>query len=271
MARLGMRHEYRRRRAGDRPRNAPNPTTSKNETFITLDDPECDTLYRTVAYLAGVEEGAQEEGEALTNTWSAFAPVSGQDDVCAWNEETDDYDRPLYYWQDQNPVSTVSGLLQGANGNCDAWTRLFRESLRVNGADVERIVVRPPAFQGGPSDPRLYRLVIKNVDFKDPSYPGTEWPYLYEDIDQSPQGIAGQNMETPAQKAFPWHFIGRYLVEDPLTTTYYDPSYGRTYDAEDHFTSEAIAAWGMQVEGELRFRKPVSEIVRFQREEWPQQ
>ncbi|MFO7956361.1 MAG: hypothetical protein R6X33_04625, partial [Candidatus Brocadiia bacterium] len=243
--------------------------TSKNETFITRVDPPQDlTLYRTVAYLACVEEGATEEGEALTNTWSAFAPVSGQDDVCAWNEETDDYDRPLYYWQDQNPASTVSGLLQGANGNCDAWTRLFRESLRVNGADVDRIAVRPPF-----GDPASYfRLVIKNVTFdeQNPDHPNSPpWIYSRKDLDISPEGIAGQNTPTPAEKIFWWHLVARFITQDPETKTYYDPSYGKTYGNEADLTEEAIAGFGMVFgPDDVRFRKVSDLNVQFQTTNW---
>lgn len=49
--------------------------------------------------------------------------------------------------------------------------------------------------------------MVKNVGWLEPSYPGTEWPYVYEDIDRSPTGIAGQNKATPAEKVFAWHVI----------------------------------------------------------------
>jgi hypothetical protein len=247
--------------------------TSKNETFITRVDPECDTLYRTVAYLACVVEGAQEEGEALTNTWSAFTPVTGDDDVRAWNEETDGYDRPLYYWQTagdpdnpddpDHPVSTVPELLETTNGNCDAWTRLFREALRVNGADVDRIHVRP--YHGiGPDR----WLVVKHVQFLDKIHP-EPWPY--DDVDTSAQGIPGQNMATPAEKVFRWHFVSRYLIEDPESHTYYDPSYGETYESEQDFTQTAIAGWGQGPLGGIRYRSVGDKKAQFAKVSSPTQ
>ncbi|MFO7957127.1 MAG: hypothetical protein R6X33_08485, partial [Candidatus Brocadiia bacterium] len=162
----------------------------------------------------------------------------------------------------------VSGLLQGANGNCDAWTRLFRESLRVNGADVDRVRVLP--YEG---EPREFWLVVKEVQFgPHQSFPGTGWPYAYDDIDRSPEGIAGQNMATPAEKAFAWHVVTGYIVQDPRSETYYDPSYGKTYEDEQDFTDAVIAGWGKQFLNEVRYRPgPDGEKIRFDTRAWPDQ
>jgi hypothetical protein len=151
-----------------------------------------------------------------------------------------------------------------ANGNCDAWTRLFREALRANGADVLRI---PVVSYEGPPPPKSW-IVVKNVVWLDPpSYPGTEWPYLFDKIDLSPEGVAGQNMPTPAQKSFEWHLITEYVSVNPPRDTYYDPSYGRSYGAtgaKAAFTNAVIAGWGKLIGGEERYKPgPGGETVRF--------
>ncbi|MFW6119209.1 MAG: hypothetical protein ACOC7S_02640, partial [Planctomycetota bacterium] len=147
--------------------------------------------------------------------------------------------------------------------NCDAWTRLFRECLRVNGADVDRVRVRP--YHGvGPDR----WLVVKRVQFLDRIHP-EPWPY--DDVDTSPQGIPGQNMATPVEKVFRWHFVSRYLIEAPESHTYYDPSYGESYESEQDFTADAIAAWGQGPEGSIRYRSVGDKQVQFEKVSWPTQ
>ena len=66
---------------------------SENEVFVTLAAPQCEKLYRTVAYLACHNGGATTEGQALANTWDLFKDPSGVEgeDVCEWNEQTREY------------------------------------------------------------------------------------------------------------------------------------------------------------------------------------
>jgi hypothetical protein len=67
--------------------------------------------------------------------------------------------------------------------------------------------------------------------------------------------------------------ITEYIVAEPPSDTYYDPSYGRSYDsagAEAAFTSAVIDGWGKQVEGVVRYRPgPAGETVRFDPAAWP--
>ncbi|MFW6119277.1 MAG: hypothetical protein ACOC7S_02995, partial [Planctomycetota bacterium] len=242
---------------------------------------QCATLYRTVAYLACGNPGATSADQAQDNTWQMFAPVSGNegDDVCAWNEEQRDYSRALHYWKVvPSPQKTTGELLADANGNCDAWVHLFRDTLLVNGVASYRVIVFP--WNGIPEHADEYRLVVKEVDWdeQDPEFPDEPiWKYGEGNIDKSPAGLPGQNVETPAEKIFWWHWIDEwiYLVEvngeQEERSEYYDPSYGVTYNGEADFTAKAIAGWGKLKDGDMHFAKissprPPEEKVQFERQ-----
>ena len=185
--------------------------------FVTLAIPQCATLFRTVAYLATAVGGATDAATALANTWAKFA---GPANVCAWNDETRAYDRKLYYhhiWPDAQSANTTAELLGHTNGNCDGWIHLFHDTLRVNQVEVTEIVVLPhyvavPATDG--------RLVIKNVNWDDdtPEFPNdAPWKYGNGDVYRTPAGLPGQNMESPAEKVFAWHYVAKRVVsEEPF-------------------------------------------------------
>ncbi len=157
--------------------------SSANEVFVTLDAPECATLYRTVAYLACSNAGATTQPQALANTWAMFSQGTGEDehpaDVKAWNEDTRSYDRMLYYWtvdrgDDPEVVASNTGqLLQiaNANGNCLAWVDIFHQALLVNNVAVLPVQVLPDVGVGGYKP----KFIVKNVLWNDatPQYPGT--------------------------------------------------------------------------------------------------
>ncbi|MFW6119225.1 MAG: hypothetical protein ACOC7S_02725, partial [Planctomycetota bacterium] len=220
--------------------------TSNNETFITLADPECSTLYRTVAYLAtgNAGEGIDEEGEALDKTWGMFSSGGGPANVQAWNEASEDYDRPLHYYLAAGTVSTsVAALLATGDGQCGAWTLLFRDALRANGMTVPGLIeVKPPNG--------YRRFGVKNIAFGTPSHPeDAPWSYVRDNLDVTAQGIPGQNTETPAAKLFVRHYVYLLHIDD----RYYDASYGVTYECEEDFTAQAVDAWEKDVAG-LGFR-----------------
>ncbi|MFO7956359.1 MAG: hypothetical protein R6X33_04615 [Candidatus Brocadiia bacterium] len=249
--------------------------TSKNETFITLDDPECDTLYRTVAYLATGNAGAgvDTEGEALDKTWGMFSSGDAPADVCGWNEQSRQYDRPLHYYQHENGLNntTVSGLLQDADGQCHAWAELLKESWLANGVSgLSRTRIRPPVG--------YTRFAVKNIVFDDenPAFPDDDpWKYSRDDLDVYPPpegaaGIPGQNMSTPTLKLFERHFLSSHTVVG-TGTAYYDPSYGITTTGAQDYTQKAVAAWEKDIGGVLHWRRvgttPAAQL-RFNQESW---
>ena len=214
-----------------------NAGKNENEGFITLADPACSPPFRTVLHLA-CKNGGTDENSCVTNTWSSF---SGPANVCAWNDTAKDHSRALHYYQNVSGdyVTTTSGLLAGANGQCHAWAHLFKECLRANNVqNVMRTRVEPYAG---------YRQFgVKNIDFDDvnPTYP-TEpvWKYGYndrnDDLDIDASGIPGQNMSTPQAKLFAQH----WLVHRTGDAVCYDPSYGTTCSGPEGFSAQGVDAW----------------------------
>ncbi|MFW6119198.1 MAG: hypothetical protein ACOC7S_02585 [Planctomycetota bacterium] len=235
---------------------------SKNETFITLADPECSTLYRTVAYLATANGGedVDEEEEAFDSTWGMFSSEGGPADVGGWNEASRNYDRPLHYYETESGHGNTSaaGLLQDADGQCGAWADLLLNSCRANGISHARgTEVRPPLGYS--------RMAIKEIAFDDdPDFPDSDpWIYSTEDLDDSPTGIPGQNMATPSLKLFALHYlVNGALVRLPGKPDYYDPSYGLTVSGPSAFTAN-VAAWGKEIDGDTHWRVADEGEVRF--------
>jgi hypothetical protein len=246
--------------------------TSENEMFVTLGAPQCAKLYRTVAYLACGHPYAQNEAEALANTWAMFSQGTGDDehpaDVCAWNEDHRTYDRKLYYWKVANtPQSTTFRLLEDANGNCDAWVNLLQDALLANGVEVIPILVFSYEY---PADTNF---VVNKVgwDETNPDFPNEPiWKFSQQDIDQSEAGLPGQNMRTPAEKIFAYHHLRKRIIAGPSPDkTYYDPSYGITAKNRASYTARTIAGWGKRLgDGLVHYKKRgIGEVLRFRNPE----
>jgi hypothetical protein len=91
---------------------------------------------------------------AVRNTWSLFTSNGGAANINAWNPKSGAYDRPLYYYKQSVPATSVvtpSTLLASSDGNgeCYAFGQLFQDALWANGiSSVGTIVTanrsRPP-------------------------------------------------------------------------------------------------------------------------------
>jgi hypothetical protein len=210
------------------------PMKSRNEAFITLEQPACAARFRTVLYLA-TSNGGVSYGGCVANTWSSFSTGSGPMNVDAWNDADRAYTRPLYYYHNESgdDVYYTPGLLAGANGQCHAWADLLKECFLANNIqNVKRTRVLPPG------DYR--RFAVKNIAFDDadPAYPEDDpWKYSASDLNASIAGIPGQNMATPQLKLFLQHFVVH------VGGTYYDPSYGVTTTGAADYSGRAVAAW----------------------------
>ena len=158
----------------------------------------------------------------------------------------------MTYWMpDETGVfrmgaTTTSGLLasEDGNGNCQAWSGLFRDALRLQGIAAHRVSVWSK-FSAVPAGLSKEGVMVKNWDFgallsPAPTQTLYEWAgdppvqarvvdYAYimaSDAPPAPEGTAvpagilpGQgNPTTP--EAFNAHWITK------VGDTYYDPSYG---------------------------------------------
>jgi len=249
------------------------PTRSKNEVFVTLEEPQCATRFRTVLYLA-TQNGGTDYDTCLTNTWGMFSTGAGPANVKAWNPAGKQYDRPLHYYQNHSGdyVTTAAGLLANGNGQCHSWAELFKEALVANGVpNVMRTRVRPPVG--------FFRLGVKNVafDYVAPAYPAYHpWQYgitaydaedrEVDDLDITVAGLAGQNADPPYAKLFSRHFI----VHRSGDIDYYDPSYGVAAAGADAYTQSAVDAWGAIIGGIEYYRERTTPdaALRFTDELW---
>jgi len=102
-----------------------------------------------------------------------------------------------------------------------------------------------------------WRLAVRNILFSDDPTYADDPPFIYADgdLDDSPTGIAGQNMETPAKKRFKVHSGVHYLAGQEAR--FYDPCYGKTASDEAEYLQRVVAALGKKIDGDLRwFRVP---------------
>lgn len=130
----------------------------------------------------------------------------------------------------------TSQILQrsDANGNCESWSALFRDALRVQGLTADRIMALPSAISDG-------SILVKDWLFYDP--PSGTGTYAYvigiDAIDQ--YGVPGQGNPDPPG-GFNGHWITLY------NNQFYDPSYGSTkvtgVDKNKMYEDAALAGYG---------------------------
>lgn len=186
----------------------------------------------------------------------------------------------MTYWMpDESGVfrmgeTTTSGLLasEDGNGNCQAWSGLFRDALLLQGIAAHRISVRSK-FSADPAGSGKEGVMVKNWDFGAPLFPAPTLT-LYERAGASPvqsravayayimdfaappapEGTAvpagilpGQgNPTTP--EAFNAHWITK------ANGFFYDPSYGtQKISAQNHADYENAAFAGYNAPGASSF------------------
>lgn len=203
--------------------------TSVNECFVTLATPQCSPRFRTVLYLATKQTGATAEAQCVANTWASFSSGSGPANVKAWDETAGDYATDLVYWLEaaSDSYTDTTALLAHQHGNCHAFAHLLHQALRANDvADAEKTTLYYVNW--------VYnRFWVQNVEATHQTY-AEPWLYATGDLDDSADGIPGQNNAHPYLKRFNRHFI---LYWDG---TWFDPSYGRTATTEQGYTNDSI-------------------------------
>jgi hypothetical protein len=173
--------------------------------YVTYGAPVQGTqLFHTVVHIGcnkakGIS-GPNKDQEIVDAIWSEFADR----DV-----KRADGGSSLSYWKGQNPEGFVPGLVRTRDGNCGAWARFMRETIKsqgisgarvkgiqttcpqwgkltIGGQDVPiygQLVVRDQPAQGGSPSRRIFSnhaLVEHNSLFYDPSYGGNPYQSLVE-------------------------------------------------------------------------------------------
>jgi hypothetical protein len=133
------------------------------------------------------------------------------------------------YWGPQtnenNPVTTQF-LLVNEHGKCGSWARFFRDLNGVHNIDVPDRRIIPDQAQGVRGF-QVKNILLGPIRFPSPPAGHPNCKYARVEIDGSPEGIPGQGMSTPIEKAFTDHRVNVYAG------AIYDPSYGEKYEGTD--------------------------------------
>jgi hypothetical protein len=225
--------------------------TSETPIFVSLAAPVSGValLYTTV-FTALYVTGSTTSDEAFFATWDMFA---GPADVETWNG------RQLYYYQtgksfiDIPQNQTTSQFLQLGTGRCGTWQQFFMDCLHVNGittavpTSVDLLSSSSSSYNAffvkswsssGSTGNYYNSTAFSGANWNEMS----SWPGTYNQL-TSGTGIPGQNTATPSEKFWGDHAIVRY------GSTWYDPSYGVTYNSEADFQTKAIAYFGTHITG----------------------
>lgn len=219
---------------------------SANEVFVLFKEPvvelgEGAKVFRSAAHLACSQPGATTNDQVVANIWKQ---LEGSTNFKGWSEANQDYSRKFYYyqWGVAGGCEDAESMLKDGNGTCVAWSQLMRMAIELNGvaAPIKNVTVNldnPDELEAP-----MYML-IQNWKFKDGKGFGNSkiiFENIRYDLNQNKantehgdllnlEGIAGQNEATPFSKVFANYYILKY------DNTFYDPSYGVTYDSPDDF------------------------------------
>ena len=190
-----------------------NAGMSTNQCYVTLDDPLNADLRRTILHLGCMNAAGNSVTQSVVD--AIYGEFSDQTVV-----RLSDY-RQMTYWADVDEdgdsdmgALDANGLLSSAdaNGNCNAWSSIFRECLRAQGITADLIKVIPVST----SD---VFIMVKNWQFDStPSGTGTYNYILGTDVWRL-AGISAQGNTNP-----PAIFVAHWITA--FNEQYYDPSYG---------------------------------------------
>jgi hypothetical protein len=184
--------------------------TTKHTVYVTLDDPKTPLRQETLFELGCRNaDSVMDQNMARDRIYAEFTDrvvkrVDGKQMTYWLNEVT----APHFVETDMilaNPTG---------DGNCQAWSALLRDVLRLQGIEANRIMVWPihSPVQGG--------VLVKNWTFTGNGGSGdSEFPYTYL-ID----AIPGTRIPAQGNSNSPPWFNGHWITES--AGAYYDPSYG---------------------------------------------
>lgn len=190
-----------------------NAGMSTNQCYVTLDDPLNADLRHTVLHLGCMNAAGNAVTQAVVD--AIYGEFSDQTVVRVSD------DRQMTYWADvdedgESDMGAVdaNGLLSSAdaNGNCNAWSSIFRDCLQAQGITADLIRVLPVSTNDG-------FIMVKNWQFDStPSGTGTYNYILGTDVWRL-AGISAQGNTNPPA-IFETHWITSFNEQ------YYNPSYG---------------------------------------------
>ena len=237
--------------------------TSETLLYGTFNTPETSSdvypttrpVYHSLLHLGCANsQGASSASETLDGIWQAFETLH----VPRVMPSGEERDAMTYYAKRDNlNVQFTAELLQKGDGPCDAWARLFIDTLKIQGLKYGPHLVE---LRYQPSRWRNWWIFVKKWDFQyqsgsDPHYPyenEKDNPWIVEHPGEIPDfslqwkragvvdldGIAGQGEEMKNP-----YSIFKYHMVVSLAGAYYDPSYGKVYPGLEKM-DPVIAGYG---------------------------
>ena len=225
---------------------------SKSPNYVTLNTPTTDALFVTAVEYGSITGATiQDPTKLLAAVWLNFSRVSAtRRDLATLH----------YYGNWDTQSNTAAALLASRDGKCTAWTDPILAALGAQGivgtaknspANAVRDVISAAPKYG-------QELLVKNWDFIMQPYEnkfrrssymvkGANNVWKYQWIGAAAvadaAGVAGQNTPNP-KSIFDTHVLVKFTttVAGQPMITYYDPSYGLTYDDSDDLAAKA-ARW----------------------------
>lgn len=181
---------------------------SKHQVYLTLNDPVTALRQETLFNLSAKNaDGDNVEADARNSMYGEFT------DLVVKRLDG----KQMTYWKDQNTAfnfTEASEILANpeGDGNCQAWSGLFREVLQIQGIQADRIRVWPQTNDRS--------VAVKNWTFSGTGQSGNAtYPYTVG-VDVNP----GTRIPAQGNKDSPEYFNGHWITESG--GAYYDPSYG---------------------------------------------
>ena len=228
---------------------------SENLLYVTFNTPETSSnvypttrpVYHSLLHLGCTgAQGASSVSGVRDGIWQIFESLH----VPRVTPEGEEGDLLTYYAKrDNTNVESTAGLLQKSDGSCDAWAKLFIDTLKIQGLGYTTDLVRV-YYDHGPFFNKNGWFFVNNWDFqfKYGSYPyenEKKDPWVVEHPGEIPdfsvqweragivdvEGIAGQGDIKNPHSIFQYHMLVNLSHTEGYSSQgiHYDPSYGEVY------------------------------------------
>ena len=258
--------------------------------YVTLKDPKTTLRQESLFYISCQAADTEDKmNNVPERVWTGF---EGRN-VCRVDGE-----QLTYYKKYGNGIRTTADLLAGGDGECDAWTYLFLDALKIQGFEFKKnnfCRIRPLRSDANPQvgSGMDTGFMISTWQFGEPNVKHTSAPHRYKNtpvrvswfnasrtdyewefpaVVNYTAGTPGQGNGKP-QALFPVHYMAYVIVTVNGRTKemFYDPSYGKKFDPNDptiqpvnkrplaqQFMSVVAGYYKSNSDFDVRFRKPTA-------------
>lgn len=205
--------------------------------------------------------GAKTQQEVIDGIWRKFVidneNPTGNLRMNDFNPNGTDNSLLKYYKPEPSPSQTYSDLIEGGNGDCEAFAKLFENLLLFQGIQAkwqvytssgrfESILVQQWDFIGdGTRGSETYpyvNLISTNLSKSEPDFNCETGEYSWVATPDVHRVVNGINNASSQGNMNPRaHFGSHWLVE--VGDSIYDPSYGCNYNSIDEFVESSVAGY----------------------------